>query len=330
MTYALLVQDLHDLARFEESQRYLDEALVYANDCEVRFFVESLWAFGHRLQTVRGEWEAAEAGLREIVGVRGDGAKGARRYAVAPLAGLLARRGAEDAPAMLAWADDIARRADCFHDWWWAGQAQIEAAWLTGRPAAADDAIVRLEELTARCGRETARGELERWKRRLGRPHQVPPGCPEVFAAGIRGDWHTASVAWEAEGAPYLQALELLDSGQVEPTLRALRILDALEARPAARVARGRLRELGVSHIPRGPQPTTRAHPAGLSERQLEVLTLLAEGLTNAEIAARLVISGRTTDHHVSAILAKLDVRSRREAAAVARDLGLAPERRVR
>ena len=60
---------------------------------------------------------------------------------------------------------------------------------------------------------------------------------------------------------------------------------------------------------------STRANPAGLTDRQLEVLELLAEGLTNAEIAGRLVVSVRTVDHHVAAILAKLNVGSRREAA---------------
>jgi DNA-binding NarL/FixJ family response regulator len=53
------------------------------------------------------------------------------------------------------------------------------------------------------------------------------------------------------------------------------------------------------------------------------VLALLADGLSNTDIAARLVISRKTADHHVSAILAKLDVRSRGEAAAVARRLGV-------
>ena len=86
---------------------------------------------------------------------------------------------------------------------------------------------------------------------------------------------------------------------------------------------RARLREAGVSSVPRGRSPATRANPAGLTARQLDVLALLADGLSNAEIAARLVISPKTADHHVSAILAKLDVRSRGEAAAVARRLGV-------
>lgn len=95
---------------------------------------------------------------------------------------------------------------------------------------------------------------------------------------------------------------------------RALRIFDDLGACPAAALVRKRLRDLGVTRIRRAPQSTTRAHPAGLTERQTEILDLLCVGATNAEIAARLVLSVRTVDHHVSAVLQKLGVTSRREA----------------
>jgi DNA-binding NarL/FixJ family response regulator len=103
--------------------------------------------------------------------------------------------------------------------------------------------------------------------------------------------------------------------------LEGLAQLDALGAAPAAAWTRRRLRERGQTQIPRGPQAGTRANPAGLTGRQLEILRLLSMGLTNAEIAARLVLSVRTVDHHVSAVLAKLGVATRAEAAAAARTL---------
>jgi len=167
--------------------------------------------------------------------------------------------------------------------------------------------------------------ELVRWLLRAGlidRDAVTPlPGLPEAHAAGWRGDWRAAADAWKRVGAPYERALELLDSGEVDATLEGIAVLDALGAAPAARIGRQRLRDLGVARVPRGPVPTTRANPGGLTERQLDVLALLAEGLTNGEIAARLVVSPRTVDHHVSAVLAKLGVTTRREAARRAREL---------
>ena len=61
---------------------------------------------------------------------------------------------------------------------------------------------------------------------------------------------------------------------------------------------------------------------AGLTPRETEVLDLIVRGATNAEIAQELVISPKTVDHHVSAVLAKLGVGSRREAGAAAERLG--------
>jgi DNA-binding NarL/FixJ family response regulator len=77
-----------------------------------------------------------------------------------------------------------------------------------------------------------------------------------------------------------------------------------------------------VRRIPRGPQAGTRAHPEGLTPRQADILDLLAGGLTNAQIAERLVLSVRTVDHHVSAILTRLGLSSRREVARIATRLG--------
>ena len=179
-----------------------------------------------------------------------------------------------------------------------------------------------LEPRVAHPGGAPFRAELLRYLARAGVPAEPFQGCPEPWAAGLRGDWRAAAGGWEAAGDPYEQALELAGSGEPEPTLAGLRLLDALGATAPAALVRRRLRAMGA-RVPRGPQTATRANPARLTERQLAVLGLVSEGMTNAEIADRLVVSVRTVDHHVAAVLGKLGVRSRREAAAAAHEMGI-------
>jgi DNA-binding CsgD family transcriptional regulator len=120
-------------------------------------------------------------------------------------------------------------------------------------------------------------------------------------------------------------ALALAESDDAAAVRDSLEQLQQLGARPASAVVARRLRNRGVRGVPRGPRPRTRENPAGLTARELEVLLLVADGLRNAEIAQRLVVSEKTVDHHVSAVLRKLDVRSRGSAAAAAVRLGIRP-----
>ena len=269
---------------------------------------------------MRGEWDRAERGLVEVLGdADHPGVLG--RHVLPALAQLAVRQGREDAENQLAAARENAERGASLPALLSTVVAELELAWLTGRPEPARGAAMDLLPRTALAGRERERAELLRWLRRLGEPVDVFDECPREFATGLRGDWRAAAAEWQRVGAPYERALELAESGEVAPTLDALQVFDGLCARPAAARARRRLRELGVSAVPRGPQPATRSNPAGLTDRQVEILGLLGKGLTNAEIAARLVLSVRTVDHHVSAVLQKLGVASRKEAAAAAAEL---------
>ena len=140
-----------------------------------------------------------------------------------------------------------------------------------------------------------------------------------AYAAHSAGRHREAASAWAAIGRPYQEAMALADSRDEGDLRAALDIFLGLAAAPMARVVTGRLRALGATHIPRGPRADTQRHPTGLTSRESEVLTLLGEDLTNAEIAERLVVSPKTVDHHVSAILRKLRVKSRAAAAEEAR-----------
>ena len=147
-------------------------------------------------------------------------------------------------------------------------------------------------------------------------------GGGAVCALDRRGVGHAARL-WQEIGCPYEAALALADSDDENALRQALAQLQGLGARAAAAIVARRLRARGARGLPRGPRTRTRENPAGLTGREREVLALLAEGLRNAQIAERLVVSEKTVDHHVSAILRKLDVRTRGEAGAAAVRLGL-------
>ena len=325
MTAISLVQELWMRGHYAEVEKRVEDGIAYGREHDLDFYLDYL--FGHRLRllVLRGDWPAAEAGLRAMSAAGEDGSgsgAGAVRHSLPALAQLLVRRGADDAPAVLARAVEYARRADSRYGLMPALLAEIEQVWLLDRPASARAAVATLDERTADPGAERQRGELLRWRRRLGEPDEAFPGCPDELAAGISGDWRAAAAAWQAVGDPYAAALELA-GGDTEARLAALTQLDDLGARPAAARVRRDLRRAGVTVIPRGPKPTTRENPAGLTDRQVEILRLVADSRTNAEIAARLVLSVRTVDHHVSAVLQELGVPGRREAIADT-DLGLA------
>jgi DNA-binding CsgD family transcriptional regulator len=167
------------------------------------------------------------------------------------------------------------------------------------------------------------RGELGFWAWGAGALDRLPDGSAEPYELHVSGRYHAAASAWDAIGCPYQQGLALADKDDEEDLRSALDIFHSLGARPAATFVVVRLRALGVRGIPSGPRPSTRSNPAGLTGRELEVLALLGQGLRNADIAERLVVSPKTVDHHVSAILGKLGVPNRAAAAEEAARLGL-------
>jgi DNA-binding CsgD family transcriptional regulator len=212
---------------------------------------------------------------------------------------------------------------------WWTCQtasARAETAWLEGRARdvaeATDAAYAAARERNA----SWPLAELGFWRRQAGIEEDVPEAARGPFATQLRGDWSRAAEEWTEAGCPYEAALALAD-GDEEAQRRALDELGGLGARPAAAIVARRLRQGGARDIPGQARRTTQANAAGLTAREDDVLRLLGEGLRNAEIAERLVVSRRTVDHHVSAILRKLDAQTRGEAVAVATRRGLLEDR---
>jgi DNA-binding NarL/FixJ family response regulator len=156
--------------------------------------------------------------------------------------------------------------------------------------------------------------------REIGVPIPADMGGP--IGLQLRGDWQAAARIWGELGMPYHRAMALVD-GDEAARREAFAILEKLGAAAAIERCREMLAERGVRGIPRGPRATTRANPMGLTDREIEVLLLLEQGLPNAQISRRLHRSVKTVGHHVSAILAKLGAGTRQEAAHIARSKGL-------
>lgn len=316
---------LYRYLRLDDLRSCLDQGRAFTRERGFWSHTYNLDVHAALLALRRGDWTAAGDGLRAIVEQDPDPGM-LTVYSVPPHARLLARRGDPAAGAVLAAAWERAQRQDSLIGLGFAGSALVEWAWLQGRPDVVEAVLRVWEPHAGRPAAEPVWAEVLCYAARAGAPAAaVFPGCPEPWAAGLRGDWRAAAAAWAEVGDPYERAVELAGSGQVEPTLEALRDLEDLGADAAVRLVRHRLRALGVTRIPRGRATRTRANAAGLTHRQLDVLHLLADGLTNAEIADRLVVSVRTVDSHVAAVLAKLGVHTRGEAAAAARARDLLP-----
>ncbi len=315
--YVNLVWELLRELRPAQAAIYLDEAMELAERAEYISFLQYL-------SVGRGIAELAFAHWQPAIEFASAGLESPRPIRCAALT-VIARarvRTGEPADDVLRECWNLARDLDELQRIGPAAVVVCEDAWLRGDLGRVREVARPVYELASGRDHRT-QAELALWLSRAG--EQVPVARPDhPFALQQAGSWQDAVKAWEEAGYPYERAAAMADSPETADQIAAVAELDLLGAVPLAQLVRRRLRAQGT-RVPRGPAAATREHPAGLTERQQEVLALLAEGLTNAEIADRLVLSVRTAANHVAAVLEKLGVHSREEAVARSRDLGIGP-----
>ena len=319
--YANLAECLLLTHNYAQAVTFLEDGVAYCIEHDLYIGLRTLQGHRARARMDWGDWAEAEEDASAILSVPWVSVAN-RIPALIVLGQLQARRGDASAEMMLNQARDQALATGDIQYIAPMAAARAEWRWLQGdHTGCMFEAEVGLQE-TPHLRLPRYDGALAVWLWRSGAPSQALAHSFPPYALQIAGDWRAAAEAWERIGCPYEQALALL-AGEEGAQRSALAIFERLGALPAAEIARQRLHERGARRLPRGPHPRTRANPHGLTTRELQVLPLLAAGLRNVEIAERLSTSPRTIEHHVSSVLAKLDVRSRAEAVRCAYELAL-------
>ncbi|MCI0578535.1 MAG: LuxR C-terminal-related transcriptional regulator, partial [Chloroflexi bacterium] len=310
-----------ELYRFSQAERYLGEGMAFTAERDLDLIRLYMLAWQAQVHLHLGRWNEAEAAAEEVLQRAGVSAN-SRIAALLALGRLRARRGAADSQAVLDQALELATGSGDFQHTGPVRAVRAEAAWLAGDRDQTLAEAHAVYDLAVSKRHAKLTGELAFWRWRAGDEVALPEWAASPFALHIAGNWRAAAEEWERLGCPYEQARALAD-GDPAAQAAALELFERLGARPAAGDLRQKMRAAGVRNIPRRPRPATRENPFGLTARQMDILALLAEELTNAEIAARLHLSPKTVDHHVSAVLAKLDVHSRAAAAELAQQNAL-------
>jgi len=303
--------------RHDELEACFTQGIAYCETHDMDLYACRLRVRHAHALLERGCWAEAEAELAAVrqlpIEAGLDAEQSAHLQALLDL-----RRGLRHADAY--WEAMLGGHRSLRVDPWFVPQAvtRCEAAWLRGE----DERVLRIAAEsfeTAELGQEAWRiGQLACWMRRAGgKAPAIARALPPPCRLELAGDHRAAAEAWAALGCRYEQGLALLGGDEADQHA-ALALFDEIGAAAAARIARRRLRARGARGVRRGRNARTGNDPLGLTGRERQVFDLLADRLSNRSIAERLHRSERTVEHHVAALLGKLGVASRAEAAALA------------
>jgi DNA-binding CsgD family transcriptional regulator len=300
----------------------LEAGIAYCAERELDAWNLYMRAYRARALFEQSAWTEAMADAELLLSRPGSSVPH-RVQALTVMGRVLTRRGDEGAEGPLEKANALAIETNEAQRISVVAVAFAELAWLRGDLKGTALAAARGLESAMHGENAWTQGELAFWLWRAGVKARTRMRPAEPFRLHMAGDFIGAANAWAAIGCRYEEAGALADSHDEAHRRRALEIFEGLGARPMARRLRKQLQAEGLRGLKRGANRATRANPAGLTARELEILGLLTQNLSNAAIARRLFLSEKTVGHHASAILAKLGIASRREAGDAARRLGI-------
>jgi len=311
----LVIRDARDYAA---SLRYAEMGIEYCIQHDLDYWLEYFLIDRTMVRFQQGYWAEVEQDAKTFLEVKGK----PELYTDIPLIllSIQARRGEPLSSEALNTVHEYIPKTNDVDAKCEFAAFFAERAWLQGDleqcRAGAEPTYQAVLQLKYKPDGVHDRGfsELSYWMWRAGAITEPRANVIKPYASQIRGNWREAASMWEKFGCPYEQGMALMDGDELAQ-LKALGIFERLGARPIIEILKRQMHTQGI-HIPRGPRPTTRAHPFGLTARELDVLGCLVKGQSNAAIAKELSLSARTVEHHISSVLQKMGVQSRNEAVA--------------
>lgn len=319
--YANLVSNAIRSRRYAEGRHWLDEGLEYTVARDLDYYSVYLLGWKAQMSFDMGHWAEAEAEALEAIRL-------SRNATITPLPALIALghlKARQGNPASEAFLEQVRAVASSSAELQRIGPltvARAEAAWWQNEKHRIRSEASSGYELALNRNESWTLGQIAYWMWRAGEVNIPIDRLPRPYALMIQGEWRSAADEWMRISCPFEQALALAEGDQ-QSKREALTIFESLGAKPAADDLRRKLHADGVRNIPRPAKVARRNALIGMTPREMEVLHLIAEGLSNPTIAERLTISVGTVKAHTANIYHKLGVNNRVQALARARDLNL-------
>ncbi|SDD54851.1 Predicted ATPase [Dyadobacter soli] len=188
--------------------------------------------------------------------------------------------------------------------------ALLEYEWLTGEHALEAAELENTIEMTGTMGSIYENSEFYFW---LSKVRMRELSAELIYRNYLSANFSPASCTqplWSVNGCPYEKALMLFEGRETDKS-EAIKTVRKMGAAATYEKLKSLMLASGIRRIPRGIRKSTSANAANLTLRELDVLQLLKNGMQNKEIADKLIISVKTVEHHISAVLVKLNVNSR-------------------
>jgi DNA-binding CsgD family transcriptional regulator len=291
------------------AKKILDEGIRYCEERDLDSWRLNMLSLKAYLNLETGNWDKAYSIAEQLV-ENEDKPRAFKINALVVIATIKMRRGNDDALPMLLQAKTRAFETKELQRIIPSLIALLEYEWLTGRVIINKEDLDQITGIIEQSIDSAIKSEFAFWlwkarKQRL-ELKEVFEGYESYSAAKVQN----AVAFWERCGNPYAQAMALFEGKETDKR-KAVTIVQKLGATAVNERFKLEMRASGIKSIPRGIRKTTQSNPAFLTNREMDTLQLLKQGLQNKEIASRLFISAKTVDHHISSILFKLDVNSR-------------------